>query len=176
MKISIVSIVYYIDRVLAIVEIIDVKNDNIIRTMMYRSSGTNVDNGKGHWFPFAGIRGNGFFTRNPEINTMFSGHISKDLVFVKNGGLYRSEYILKTRDAHSKIDMRYEGYDLKKIPFDIKEVAKTIKKEYDTNNFLPTYIFQNLNSLTNSDIELINTWIFHGLHARTPEVKKFRFV
>jgi len=172
MEIFIVSVIYYIDRVISLIEIQDKENDKIIRTLMYRSTGSNVDGGDGYWFPTGGIIGPGLLKRTSIDEGLFFGHINKDLIYVVNGAMYRKDYILRRRDAHSDINMRYKAYILDDIPFDIKEVALAVKKQYNEGNYLPTFDYKSLKRLAHRDVELINSWVFHGLHARTPDIRE----
>jgi hypothetical protein len=157
--ISIVSTIYYAGRVLAIVDI----NNGEYRTAFYRSSGSNVDDGEGLWFPFMGIVGPGLLKRTSFGDNLFRGKISKDFIYTSKEGMYKYEYIIRRRDAHSDPKMRWNAYNIDNPPFSLEEVAKNLKDQYQIENdiFLAKYDV----GIVDTEIEFVNSWLFHGLNA-----------
>jgi hypothetical protein len=157
--ISIVSTIYYAGRVLAIIDI-----NGEYRTAFYRSSGSNVDNGEGMWFPFMGIVGPGLLKRTGLGGDFaFMGKISKDFIYTTKENMYRFEYILRKRDAHSDPKMRWNAYNIDNPPFDIEEVAKNLRDQYKIEDdiFLTKFDV----GLNKDEIEFVNSWITYGLNA-----------
>jgi len=159
MDISIVSTIYYAGRVLAIVDI----NNGEYRTSFYRSSGSNVNNGEGLWFPFMGIVGPGLLKRISLRDNLFMKIISKDFIYTSKEGMYKFEYILRKRDAHSDPKMRWNAYNIDNPPFNIQEVAENLKDQYriEDDIFLAKYEV----GITDTEIEFVNSWLFHGLNT-----------
>jgi hypothetical protein len=159
MSIFIVSTIYYAGRVLAIVDI----NNGEYRTAFYRSSGSNVDNGEGLWFPFMGIVGPGLLKRTSLGDNLFAGKISKDFIYTSKEGMYKYDYILRRRDAHSDPKMRWNAYNVDRLPFNLEEVAENLRSQYkiEDDKFLAKYEV----GIIDTEIEFVNSWLFHGLNS-----------
>jgi len=152
-KVNIISTIQYAGRILALIEVEVPGSEFPFRTSMYRSTGSNVKS-DGDWFPFSGVAAPNAIKRTG----MHTGWIIKDYFYTTKG---RMETIPTSisRGDHSNPEKRLRCFGT--TPFDIPEVAKLIKKEYQKGNQRHTASFKH--PIEQEDAKFINDWLIKGM-------------
>ena len=121
MRVNISGVIEYAGRLIATVDVEMMGKP--YRTLMYRSSGRNVD-GKGMWFPTSGI--------NPS-----NGHIGKDaiLAFPEGKNIYPTA--ITTEAQHRVPEKRLAAFDHHPLPFSFMELSGAVSAEYSKRPLQP---------------------------------------
>jgi hypothetical protein len=155
-KLRIISTIDYIGRVLGIVEF--TVDDNIYRSLMYRSTGTNVS-GRGMWFPCVGVSAPNEIKRT----FMHAGWINKGYIYSSVEGLQIMDCSIRTSADHSnpiiRLDNKYYG-NPEDHKWSLDELSSMIFDTYDPAT-APT--IADIQDIETPNLNFINTWALKSL-------------